>query len=283
MTLKSGITMIASDQCMDVRELAVACEERGFSSLWFPEHTHIPISRETPPPTGDAELPVEYTRSLDPLIAIAAGSAVTERLRFGTGILLPAQREPIVTAKAIATIDHLSPGRFDLGIGFGWNVDEMRNHGIDIPNRRAIAKEHVAAMKTLWAPEPTAFSGEYAHVTPSWAFPKPVNGSPRLFVGGAPGPKLLDAVADYADGWLPIGGQGIRDALPALDAACERYGRDRAELEIIPFGTLPTAGKLEYYASLGITEVVLRISAAGREVVLPELDAHAAFLANASA
>ncbi len=271
--------MIASDQSMEIRELAHACEERGFSSLWFPEHTHIPISRETPPPTGDAELPVEYTRTLDPLIAIAAGAAVTERLRFGTGILLPAQREPIVTAKAIATLDHFAPGRFDLGIGFGWNVDEMRNHGIDIPKRRALVKEHLQAMQTLWNPEPTAFAGAQVQITPSWAYPKPAPGHPRLFVGGAPGPKLLDAVADYADGWLPIGGQGIKDALPRLDAACERYGRDRSDLEIIPFGTLPTAGKLEYYASLGITEVVLRISSASREVVLPELDAHAAFLA----
>ncbi len=276
--LQLGITMIASDQSMNVIELATACEERGFSSLWYPEHTHIPVSRETAPPTGDAELPIEYTRTLDPLVAIAAGAAVTDSLRFGTGILLPAQREPIVTAKAIATIDHLAPGRFDLGIGFGWNVDEMRNHGVNVPTRRAQVRDHVSAMRALWSPEPTPVSSEHVHITPSWAFPKPASGTPRVFIGGAPGPKLLDAVADYADGWLPIGGQGIKDAIPALEQACERYGRDYRSLVIIPFGTLPNPGKLEYYASLGITEVVLRVSSGPREVVLPELDAHAAYL-----
>jgi probable F420-dependent oxidoreductase len=271
-----GITMFATDQSMRLPDLATAAEERGLHSLFVPEHTHIPTSRRTPPPTGDAELREEYRRTVDPLVALGAAAAVTERIRLGTGICVLAQREPIVTAKAIATLDVLSGGRFDFGIGYGWNVEEMENHGIDVKRRRALVREHMLAMRSLWNDDVASFDGEFVHLEPSWSWPKPVQpGGPPVLIGGAPGPKLFSHIAEYGDGWIPIGGAGIRDALPDLHRACEESGRDPQSLRIVPFGTLPNAGKLEYYASLGIDEVVLRIPSAPADAVLPVLDEYA--------
>jgi len=268
--------MFATDVSMPVPELARAAEERGLHSLFIPEHTHIPTSRQTPPPTGDTELPEEYRRTVDPLVALAGAATVTERIRLGTGICVVAQREPIVTAKAVATLDLLSGGRVDFGIGFGWNHDEMQNHGVDVGRRRDLVREHVLAMQALWTDDVASFEGEFVHLTPSWSWPKPVQpGGPPVLVGGAPGPKLFAHVAEYADGWIPIGGAGIRAALPDLPLACERTGRDPAALRIVPFGTIPDPAKLEYYASLGIDEIVLRVPTAPADAVLPVLDDYA--------
>ena len=268
--------MFATDVSMPVPELARAAEERGLHSLFIPEHTHIPTSRQTPPPTGDTELPEEYRRTVDPLVALAGAATVTERIRLGTGICVVAQREPIVTAKAVATLDLLSGGRVDFGIGFGWNHDEMQNHGVDVGRRRDLVREHVLAMQALWTDDVASFEGEFVHLTPSWSWPKPVQpGGPPVLVGGAPGPKLFAHVAEYADGWIPIGGAGIRAALPDLHLACERTGRDPAALRIVPFGTIPDPAKLEYYASLGIDEIVLRVPTAPADAVLPVLDDYA--------
>src|SRR5882724_1987730 len=148
--MKFGVTMFLTDLTMGPVELARAIEERGLHSLYVPEHTHIPTSRRTPPPTGDAELRDEYKRTLDPFVALAMAAAATERLVVGTGISLVAQRDPIVTAKAVATLDHLSSGRFVLGIGFGWNADEIEDHGVTMADRRAVTREHVLAMRALW-------------------------------------------------------------------------------------------------------------------------------------
>jgi probable F420-dependent oxidoreductase len=278
--MRLGITMFATDVSMDVVALARAAEERGLHGLYLPEHTHIPVSRRTPPPTGDAELAEEYRRTLDPFVALAACASVTERLLLGTGIALAAQREPIVTAKAVATLDHLSGGRVVLGVGFGWNEDELANHGVTMSDRRAVAREHVLAMRALWRDDEASFHGEHVSFDASWSWPKPVQvGGPPLLLGGAAGPKLFAHIAEYGDGWIPIGGAGVREALPALHAAAETADRDPASLRVVPFGTLPDRGKLEYYASLGIDEVVLRVPSAPAEVVLPVLDAASALLA----
>lgn len=264
---------------MRVDDLAVAAEERGLCSVYLPEHTHIPTSRLTPPPTGDAELREEYKRTVDPFVALAAAAAVTERVQLGTGICLVAQREPIVTAKAVATIDWMSNGRFVLGIGFGWNVDEMEHHGVDPKTRRAKTREHVLAMKALWTDDAASFDGETVRFSPSWSWPKPVRaGGPPILVGGAPGPKLFAHIAEYADGWIPIGGSGVRAAIPELQRACEEAGRDPGSVRIVPFGTVPDPGKLDYYASIGIDEVVLRVPTAGADRVLPLLDEYAALV-----
>lgn len=271
--MQIGLTMFATDRSMDVVALAREAEARGFHSLYLPEHTHIPVSRRTPPPTGDAELAEEYRRTLDPFVALAAAATATERLVLGTGIALVAQREPIVTAKAIATLDHLSGGRVVLGIGFGWNHEEMEDHGIDVRRRRARTREHVLAMQALWRDEVASFDGEFVRFEPSWSWPKPVAaGGPPVLLGGAPGPKLFAHIAEYGHGWIPIGGAGMRDALVDLRQATEEAGRDPADLRIVPFGTLPTPEKLAYYEEVGVTEVVLRLPSAPADEVLPHLD-----------
>lgn len=282
--MRYGVTMLATDVWIDVMELARAVEERGLDSLWLPEHTHIPTSRKTPWP-GGGELPDEYRRSLDPLVALSVAAAVTQRLRLGTGILLAAQREPIVTAKAAATLDNLSGGRVTLGVGFGWNEEEMAHHGVDYHQRRDTAREHVLAMQSLWADDEAAFAGERVRFSPSWSWPKPrqrnaagVSRVPVLLGGGA-GPKLFGHIAGYADGWIPIGGAGLGRAVPELRAAVAEVGRDPAELEIVPLGSIPDHDKLDHFERIGVTETVFALPSAGRDVVLPVLDQHAAFVA----
>jgi probable F420-dependent oxidoreductase len=274
--VRLGITMFMTDQSIGPVDLARAVEERGFSSLYLPEHTHIPVSRRTPAPTGDEQLADEYRRTLDPFVALAAAAASTETIELGTGICVLAQHEPIVTAKTIATLDRLSAGRFVFGIGFGWNVEEMEDHGIDVRRRRELVREHLLAMRRLWADEVASFDGEFVRFEPSWSWPKPLQQpGPPVLIGGAAGPKLFSAVADYADGWIPIGGAGVRAALPDLHRAAEAAGRDPSALRIVPFGVVPDPGKLDYYASLGIDQVVLRIPTGPADAVLPVLDEHA--------
>jgi probable F420-dependent oxidoreductase len=281
--MRFGVTMFATDQSMNVVDLARETEARGFDSLYLPEHTHIPVERRTPPPTGDAQLAEEYRRTLDPLVALAAAATATERLRLGTGIALPAQREPIVTAKAIATLDQLSNGRFVFGIGFGWNEDELENHGVTMKQRRAVVRERVLAMKEIWTADVAGYQGEYVDLSPSWSWPKPSqHPHPPILIGGAAGPKMFAHIAEYADGWIPIGGAGLTKALPELRALVEKAGRDPADLEIVPFGSIPDQGKLDHFAEIGVTECVLRIPSAPRDVVLPTLDKWAALLTDRS-
>ena len=274
--MQFGVTMFGTDQAMRPDELARAAEERGFVSLYVPEHTHIPVSRRTPPPTGDGALPEHYARSLDPFVALTMAAAATDRLRVGTGICLVAQRDPIVTAKAVASLDQLSGGRFVFGVGFGWNEDELEDHGVEMRRRRDVAREHVLAMQRLWADDEATFDGEFVQLPPSWSWPKPVQQPwPPVLIGGVAGPKLFAHVAEYADGWIPIGGAGVRAALPQLHRAMETAGRDPATARVVPFGSIPDPGKLDYYASLGIDEVVLRVPVGGPDVALPVLDDYA--------
>jgi probable F420-dependent oxidoreductase len=277
--VRYGITMFATDVSIDVVELAREAEARGFDSIWLPEHTHIPVSRRTPPPTGDAELAEEYKRALDPLVALAAVASVTEHLRLGTGILLPAQRDPIVTAKAVATLDHLSGGRVALGVGFGWNEDELEHHGVAMAERRAVARERVLAMQALWRDDEASFSGEHVRLAPSWQWPKPVDRRVPVLHGGAAGPTLFAHIAEYGDGWIPIGGAGLTEAVPRLRATVEEAGRDPDGLEIVPFGSLPDHGKLDHFERIGVTECVFRLPSRERDKVLPMLDTQAALVA----
>ena len=277
--MRYGVTMFATDVAMDVVELAVALEERGFESFWVPEHTHIPTSRRTPPPTGDAELAEEYRRSLDPLVALTAAATATERLRVGTGIMLPAQRDPIVTAKAVASLDLLSGGRFDLGIGYGWNEDELEHHGVEYARRRDVVRERMLAMRRLWEDEEAQFSGRYVTFSPSWSWPKPLQSPLPVLLGGAAGPTLFAHIAEYGQGWIPIGGRGLTEAIPRLRDAIAEAGRDPEALRVVPFGSIPDQGKLEHFRSIGVTEVVLRVPSAPADVVLPILDRHADVIA----
>ena len=277
--MKLGLTIHATDLAMSPVELAREAEGRGFHSLYIPEHTHIPTSRRTPAPTGDEVLGEEYLRSLDPYVALGAAAAVTERIRLGTGIALVAQHDPITLAKELATLDLLSQGRLVLGIGYGWNREEMENHGIDVKRRRALVREQVLAMQALWSHDVAEFHGEFVNFEPSWQWPKPVQEPrPPILIGGGAGPTLFAHVAEYADGWIPIGGAGLRAAIPELRRTLEEWGRDPGGLRIVPMGVLPERAKLEYYESIGVTECILRLPSAPRDVVLPVLDDYVQFL-----
>lgn len=281
--MRIATTIFLTDETVTPVRLARELEQRGFAGLYLPEHTHIPVSRETPYPAG-GELPPEYGRTLDPFVALGQAAAVTERLALGTGITLVAQHDPIDLAKQIATLDHLSGGRFTLGVGFGWNVEEAADHGVDWSTRRDLGRDRMALMRALWADEPTAYEGEFGSVRASWAHPKPVQrprgpvNGPRTLIGGAAGPKLFASIAEYADGWLPIGGRGLTESVPKLREVWEAAGRDPKHLQVVPYAVLPSPGKLAHYADLGIEEIVLQLPPAGEPEVLRVLDACAAYL-----
>jgi probable F420-dependent oxidoreductase len=273
--VKFGVTVFLTDYTIEPGELGPEVEGRGFTSLFTPEHTHIPVSRRTPPPMGEP-LPKQYRHALDPFVALSWIAATTKTLRVGTGICLVAQHDPIVLAKTVATLDHLSGGRFVFGVGFGWNREEAEDHDVPFARRREVVHQKVDAMKQLWTNDEGSYQGEFAHFEPSWSWPKPVQQPyPPVYIGGAGGPKLFRACAQWADGWIPIGGRGIKANLPLLRAEYEKAGRDPETIKIIPFGSLPDAGKLEYFATLGIDEVVLGVDPGPRDVVLPILDRYA--------
>ncbi|MDP5312704.1 LLM class F420-dependent oxidoreductase [Streptomyces poriferorum] len=281
--MRIATTIFLTDETITPVRLAHQLEQRGFAGLYLPEHTHIPVSRETLYPAG-GELPPEYGRTLDPFVALAQAAAVTERLELGTGITLITQHDPIDLAKQIATLDHVSGGRFTLGLGFGWNVEEAADHGVAWSTRRELGRDRMALMRALWSAEPTAYEGEFGSVRASHAYPKPVQKprgpvvGPRTLIGGAAGPKLFAHIAEYADGWLPIGGRGLTESVPALRTAWESAGRDPKDLQVIPYAVLPSPGKLAHYADLGIEEVVLQLPPAAEPEVLRTLDAYAEYL-----
>ncbi|MFE9857712.1 LLM class F420-dependent oxidoreductase [Streptomyces sp. NPDC005780] len=281
--MRIATTIFLTDETITPVRLAHQLEQRGFAGLYLPEHTHIPVSRETLYP-GGGELPPEYGRTLDPFVALAQAAAVTERLELGTGITLVTQHDPIDLAKQIATLDHVSGGRFTLGLGFGWNVEEAADHGVTWSTRRELGRDRMALMRALWSAEPTAYEGEFGSVRASHAYPKPVQKprgpvvGPRTLIGGAAGPKLFAHIAEYADGWMPIGGRGLTESVPVLRTAWEAAGRDPKDLQVIPYAVLPSPGKLAHYADLGIEEVVLQLPPAAEPEVLRTLDAFAEYL-----
>jgi probable F420-dependent oxidoreductase len=277
--MKLGVTLHATDEALSPVELASEAEARGFYSLYLPEHTHIPTSRRTPAPTGSDPLGREYLRSLDPYIALAAASVNTSKILLGTGVGLVAQHDPITFAKQLASLDLLSDGRLVLGIGYGWNHEEMENHGIDVRRRRALVREKMLAMQALWSREEADFQGEFVRFEKSWMWPKPIQQPrPRVLIGGAPGPKLFAHIAEYADGWLPIGGSGLKAGLTELRSALEAKQRRIEDVHIVPMGVLPDPEKLDYYRELGVTEAVLRLPSAPRDHVMPVLDDYAKYL-----
>ncbi|ARP71679.1 LLM class F420-dependent oxidoreductase [Streptomyces pluripotens] len=281
--MRIAVTVFLTDETITPVRLARELEQRGFAGLYLPEHTHIPVERTSPYPAG-GELPREYGRTFDPFVALAQAAAVTERLGLATGITLVAQHDPIALAKQIATLDHLSGGRFTLGVGFGWNVEEAADHGVRWRTRRELVRDRMGLMQALWSLEPTGFEGEFGSVRASVAYPKPVRrprgpvAGPRTLVGGAAGPGLFAHIAGYADGWLPIGGRGLSESLPVLRSVWADAGRDPAALQVVPYAVHPTPGKLAHYAELGIEEVVVQLPPAGEPKVLRALDGYGSFL-----
>ncbi|MFE2553875.1 TIGR03619 family F420-dependent LLM class oxidoreductase [Streptomyces sp. NPDC059355] len=286
--MRIATTIFLTDHTLSPVRLARTLEERGFAGLYLPEHTHIPVTRDTAAPMG-GDLPEMYGRTLDPFVALGQAAAVTERLTLGTGITLVTQHDPIALAKQVATLDHLSGGRFTLGIGYGWNVEEAADHGVEWRTRRELVRDRMALMRALWAPEPTAYVGQFSSVQASAAHPKPVLAprelgpghllhGPRTLIGGAAGPKLFAAIADHADGWLPIGGGGLTESLPVLRQVWETAGRDPKNLQVVPYAVHPSPGKLSHYADLGIEEVVLQLPSAQEPDILRVLDDFAQYL-----
>ena len=273
--MRFSVTVFLTDQTMGPAEVARECEARGFHGLYLPEHTHIPTSRATPAPMGEP-LPHYYQRCLDPFVALMAAAAATQRLRVGTGICLVAQRDPIVTAKQAATLDLLSGGRFTLGVGFGWNAEEAADHGVDWKARRSIGREHVLAMRELWTSEVASFAGDHVAFDDCWQWPKPVQQPhPPIWLGVGAGPQNFAQLAEYASGWIPIGGRGLAQAAPQLRRAFEEAGRSVSNLDIVPFGSTPDPAKFAYFADLGVTEVVATAPSGHAGEILPFLDRYA--------
>ncbi|TET99788.1 MAG: LLM class F420-dependent oxidoreductase [Dehalococcoidia bacterium] len=270
--MKFGVIMFPTDYAIGPGELARAVEERGFESLLFPEHTHIPTSRRTPWP-GGAELPRDYYHILDPFVASAAAAAATERLRIGTGICLVIERDPITLAKEVASLDLISGGRFLFGIGGGWNLEEMENHGTNPAQRWKLLRERVLAMKAIWVEDEAEFHGEFVNFDPIWSWPKPVQKPhPPILVGGD-GPHVLQRVVEYGDGWMPIPGRS-QTPLPERIAELNRLAAEagRGPIPVSVYGAQPLPEVIQQYAEAGVERCVFWLPAAPAEEALPFLD-----------
>ncbi len=280
-TQEFGVTMFPTDYAIQPVALAKAVEERGLDSLFFPEHTHIPTSRATPFP-GGTDLPKMYWHSHDPFVALSAVAAVTQRIKIGTGICLVIERDPITLAKECASLDMISDGRFILGIGAGWNREEMENHGANYPKRWAVLREKILAMKTIWAEEEAEFHGEWVDFDPIWSYPKPVQaGGPPIWIG-ANSKWVFDRVAEYADGWMPIGGLGtgnierMKEALAAKDRTIE-------DMDLALFGAPDSIEELRGRIDQGFDHLIFNLPSATEDEVLPLLDSYAELAAQARA
>jgi probable F420-dependent oxidoreductase len=274
-----GVCMFATDYAIAVPDLAREAEARGFESLWVPEHTHIPVSRRTPFPGGD-RLPQEYSHTHDPFVALMAAAAATTKLKVGTGICLIIERDTIVTAKCVASLDMLSAGRFLFGIGGGWNVEEMENHGTAFKTRFRLLREQVLAMKEIWTRDEAQFQGEFVRFDPIWSWPKPVQKPhPPVLLGGESG-HTLQRVVDFCEGWFPRAraADAILPGLADLRTRAERAGRDPKTISTSVFGTPGDRALLDRWAKAGIERAILRLPSADRSTVLPMLDEWAKLL-----
>ncbi len=274
-----GVCMFFTDYAIRIDELAREAEARGFESLWVPEHTHIPVSRRTPFP-GGSQLPKEYAHTFDPFISLMAAAAATKRLRIGTGICLIIERDTIITAKEVASLDALSGGRFEFGIGGGWNAEEMENHGAVFATRFKKLREQVLAMKEIWTKDEAEFHGKLVNFDKIWSWPKPAQKPhPPVLLGGESA-YTLQRVVDFCDGWFPRG-RAAEIILPALKDLGERAakaGRDMKTISVSVFGAKPDEATLETYAQAGITRAILRLPPEGRDAVLPLLDQWSKFV-----
>jgi probable F420-dependent oxidoreductase len=273
--MRYGIAMFPTDYAISVTELGRACEDLGFESLFFPEHTHIPASRKTPWP-GGAPLPEEYSHTLDPFVAMSAAAAVTSTLKVGTGICLVMQRDPITLAKEVASVDHLSGGRMLFGIGGGWNREEMEDHGTKPSLRWKILRERILAMKRIWTEDNAEFHGEHVNFEPLWSWPKPVQKPhPPILVGGD-GPRTLQRVIEFGDEWMPIGGRGSEDLKSRIDEL-QAMAKDagRAPIPVGLFGARPQAEAIAKYAAAGVSRCVFNLPPVASDEALSRLKHYA--------
>ena len=278
--MKLGVFSFNTEYTIPPHELAVAAEERGFDSVWFPEHTHIPASRESPWPGGRAELPTEYIHMSDPFTSCAAAAVATTTIKIGTGICLVVEHDPIVLAKTVATVDRLSNGRFLFGVGAGWNKEEMENHGTRFETRWKVLEERVKAMKTIWTQDEASFHGEYVNFERIWSYPKPLQRPhPPVILGTFGSNWGRQRVADFGDGWIPVGvwHDDIKTDIADLHERLKRNGRDPGSAPISFFDVFETSeDDLKRFADLGVAErAIPRCPTEDRDTVLRWLDKYA--------
>ena len=270
-----GTAMFFTDYSMAPGELGQALEARGFESVWAPEHSHIPLTRKTPFP-GAGELPKKYYDAMDPFVTLTAAAAATRTLKIGTGICLVAQRDPIQTAKLVASIDNVSNGRFLFGVGNGWNQDEMEDHGTVYATRHKLARENIEAMKAIWTESKAEYHGEFVNFDPMMAWPKPVqNPHPPVIVGGA-FPYSARRAIRYGDGWIPQATRAayteLVELLPRFTQMCAEAGRDPASIPITIWGAKNDLDLLKRYRDLGVERMVVSIESEKADSILPLLD-----------
>jgi probable F420-dependent oxidoreductase len=256
--VKYGVVLFTSDRGITPARAAQDAEEAGFESFAVPEHTHIPVRREAPHPgTGDSTLPDDrYMRTLDPWVALSMAAAVTSEIRLSTAVALPTENDPISLAKTIASLDHLSAGRVTLGIGFGWNTDELTDHGIPGARRRSALREHVEAMRALWSADEAAYEGEFVSFGPSWAWPKPVQQPVPVQLGAGGTERNFRWIARHADGWITTPRDtGIDQLTGQLHQAWQEAGRDGAPL-VTALAGRPDLDELASWRDAGVTDVL---------------------------
>ena len=271
--MKIGVYIFPTDYSIPIVDLGCELEHRGFESLFLPEHTHIPVSRKTPFPSGGS-LPKEYSHTLDPFVALAAVAARTENLRIGTGICLLTERDPIVTAKVVASLDQVSNGRFELGLGAGWNAEEMENHGTNYESRFQIMVDRAKSMQRIWVEDEASYKGQFVDFDPIWSWPKPVQKPhPPILLGGET-EYTLRRVVDFADGWFPRGSKlsNPASAMDKLRYHAAKAGRDLSSLSVTIFRGLPDQAYLKECATAGIYRVLLPLPSEDSDTVLSLLD-----------
>ena len=279
--LKFGTSMFFTDYSMAPGELGKALEERGFESVWACEHSHIPLSRKTPFP-GGGDLPKRYYDTMDPFVTLTVAAMATKTLKVGTGVCLVAQRDPIQTAKLVASIDQVSGGRFLFGIGNGWNQDEVENHGTVFATRHKLARERVEAMKAIWTQTKPEYHGEFVNFGPMMAWPKPVQKPhPPVIVGGA-FPYSARRAIRYGEGWFPQAARGgyseIADMIPQFRQMATAAGRDPTSIEITVWAPKQDPDLMKRYAELGVSRVVFALDSDKADKVLPVIDRLAGLL-----
>jgi probable F420-dependent oxidoreductase len=279
--LKFGTSMFFTDYSMAPGELGKALEERGFESVWAPEHSHIPLLRKTPFPAG-GDVPKRYYDAMDPFVTLTVAAMATKTLKVGTGVCLVAQRDPIQTAKLVASIDQVSGGRFLFGIGNGWNQDEMENHGTVFTTRHKLARERVEAMKAIWTQTKPEYHGEFVNFGPMMAWPKPVQKPhPPVIVGGA-FPYSARRAIRYGEGWIPQAARGgyseIADMIPEFRKMATKAGRDPKSIEITVWFPKQDPDLMKRYEDLGVARVVFNLDSEKADTVLPVIDSLAGLM-----
>ena len=277
-----GAYMFSTDYSIRPDDLAQLLEERGFESLWVPEHSHIPASRRSPWP-GGPDLPEMYWHTYDPFVALTAAATVTTTLRLGTGICLMVERDPIITAKEVASLDMLSNGRFIFGIGGGWNAEEMGHHGTNFRRRWRLLRERILAMKEIWTKDEPEYHGEFVNFDKMWSYPKPVQKPHPPIIMGGDGATTFDRVIEYCDGWMPIGGRSsqgpsLPEKIALLKRQAEDSGRDPASISISTFGTRPESDLIRRMEAMGVDRVVFGLPSERRDTVLAIIDQCAKFI-----